>query len=386
MPGPLNGIKVIDLTTAVLGPLATQLLGDLGADVVKIESPAGDDMRNLGPARHPGMSAMFLNLNRNKRSVVLDLKQSVDHAALLRLIAGADVLVHNMRPQAATRLKISYSDLAAGNPRLIYASACGYSEASPDRDRPAFDDIMQGATGIAGAFLRSDGQPRYAPFLVADKVVGHVLASAIGFALLERAGSGVGQEVKVPMFETMVSFNLVEHLWGGVFDPPMHGLGYSRIFVPERRPFQTKDGFICVTATTDQQWRRLFLSVGHPELADDERFATMAKRTFHFAEAYQYLRTAMLERPTTEWKAIFDLADLPNGPANSLDDLLADPHLNQSGFFQTYEHPTEGSLRATAVPVIYSRSPGGLSRPPPRLGEHTKELLVEAAPTDPQTA
>jgi crotonobetainyl-CoA:carnitine CoA-transferase CaiB-like acyl-CoA transferase len=375
----LSGIKVIDLTTAVLGPLATQLLGDLGADVVKIESPAGDDMRNLGPARHRGMSALFLNLNRNKRSVVLDLKQPGDHAALLRLVAGADVLVHNMRPQAAARLKMSYADIAAGNPRLIYAAACGYSEASPDRDRPAFDDIMQGATGIAGAFLRSDGQPRYAPFLVADKVVGHVLASAIGFALFERAGSGMGQEVKVPMFETMVSFNLVEHLWGGVFDPPMHGLGYSRIFVPERRPFETKDGFICVTATTDPQWRRLFASVGHPELADDERFATMASRTFHFAEAYQYLRTALLARTSAEWKAIFDTADLPNGPANSLDDLLADRHLNQSGFFKTYDHPSEGSLRTTSVPVVYSRSPGGFSRPPPRLGEHTEEVLAEYA-------
>jgi crotonobetainyl-CoA:carnitine CoA-transferase CaiB-like acyl-CoA transferase len=159
----------------------------------------------------------------------------------------------------------------------------------------------------------------------------------------------------------------------------MHGLGYSRIFVPERRPFETKDGFICVTATTDPQWRRLFASVGHPELADDERFATMASRTFHFAEAYQYLRTALLARTSAEWKAIFDTADLPNGPANSLDDLLADRHLNQSGFFKTYDHPSEGSLRTTSVPVVYSRSPGGFSRPPPRLGEHTEEVLAEYA-------
>ena len=380
MPGPLSGIRVIDLTAAVLGPLATQILGDHGADVIKIETLVGDDMRRLGPARHPGMSAMFLNLNRNKRSVALDLKQPEDHATLLRLVETADVFVHNMRPQAAERLKIAFADLSKLNPRLIYASASGYSDTSPDRDKPAFDDIMQGATGIAGASMRSGGAPSYAPFILADKVVGNVLAASIGFALFERSKSDIGQEIKVPMFETMVAFNLVEHLSGAVFTPPVGDLGYTRMFAPERRPFKTKDGYYCVTATTDQQWRRLFHAVGHPELADDERFATMQKRSFHFAEAYQHLTVAMLERTSAEWRDVFNAVDLPNGPVNTLEDLLAEPHLTASGFFQSYEHPSEGSLRTTAPPVVFSRSPSEFRRPPPQLGEHQQELLNESDP------
>lgn len=376
MSGPLRNIRVLDLTSAVLGPVATQILGDLGADVWKIEPPEGDVMRNLGPARHPGMAAVFLSLNRNKRGIVLDLKEASARAILSVMVESADVFVHNMRFEAAQRLGITYGDFVKINPRLIYASASGYRDDSPKRNKPAFDDIMQGATGISGAFLRSDGEARYAPFVIADKVVGYVLASAIGFALFERERTGVGQEIKVPMFETMVSFNLAEHLWGGVFDPPMGGFGYSRIFVRERRPFKTQDGFLCVTATTDKQWENLFRAVGRPDLASDERFATMAQRTSYFDKAYEYLDSEMLKKTNAEWEQIFDALDLPNGPVSTFEDLFADPYLTESGFFRRYEHPSEGSLVTTAVPVTYSRSPGGFRLPPPRLGEHTQEILA----------
>jgi crotonobetainyl-CoA:carnitine CoA-transferase CaiB-like acyl-CoA transferase len=377
-PGALQGVRIIDVTSTVVGPAATQILGALGADVVRIEPPEGDQLRNLGPSRHEGMAAMFLGMNRNKRSMVLDLKTPEGAAVLRQLVATADVFVHNMRPNAAQRLGISYADLAPGNPRLVYASASGYRPDGPNRDLPAFDDIIQGASGISGLFMRAGDQARYAPFIIADKVIGYILASSIGFALFERERSGAGQEVQVPMFEAMVEFNLLEHFWGRAFEPPLGTPGYARIFTPERRPFQTKDGFICVTATTDRQWERLFTAIGRPELAQDPRFAKMAQRTFHFDKAYVYLNEAMLTRTTAQWIAIFNAVDLPNGPANSLDDLFDSSYLEEGGFFHHYDHPSEGKLVTANPAVTYSRTPAGLHRPPPRLGEHTREVMEQA--------
>ena len=377
-PGALHGVRIIDVTSTVVGPAATQILGALGADVIKIEPPEGDQLRNLGPSRHEGMAAMFLGMNRNKRSMVLDLKKPEAGDVLRRLVATADVFVHNMRPNAAHRLGISYPHLAPGNPRLVYASASGYRPDGPNRDLPAFDDIIQGASGISGLFMRAGDQARYAPFIIADKVIGYILASSISVALFERERSGAGQEVQVPMFEAMVEFNLLEHFWGRAFDPPLGEPGYARIFTPERRPFQTRDGFICVTATTDQQWERLFTAIGRPDLAADPRFAKMAQRTFHFDQAYVYLSEAMLGRTTADWIAIFNDVDLPNGPANTLDDLFDSPYLNQTGFFKHYDHPSEGRLVTTNPTVSYSRTPSGFHRPPPRLGEHTREVMEQA--------
>lgn len=377
-PGALQGVRIIDVTSTVVGPAATQILGALGADVVRVEPPEGDQLRNLGPARHEGMAAMFLGMNRNKRSMVLDLKTPEGGAVLRRLVSTADVFVHNMRPNAAQRLGIAYPDLAPGNPRLVYASASGYRPDGPNRDLPAFDDIIQGASGISGLFMRAGDPARYAPFIIADKVIGYILASSIGFALFERERSGAGQEVQVPMFEAMVEFNLLEHYWGRAFEPPLGTPGYARIFTPERRPFQTRDGFICVTATTDRQWERLFVAIGRPELALDPRFAKMAQRTFHFDKAYVVLSEAMLARTTAEWIAIFNEVDLPNGPANSLDDLFDSSYLNEGGFFHHYDHPSEGRLVTANPAVSYSRTPAGLHRPPPRLGEHTREIMEQA--------
>ena len=380
--GALQGLKIVDITTAILGPAATQILGDMGAEVVKIEPPEGDQMRNLGPSRHHGMAAMFLGMNRNKRSMVLDLKQPESRAVLERLVSTCDVFVHNMRPAAAERLGIGYRDLSRGNPRLVYASASGYRPDGRYRDKPAFDDVIQGGSGISGLFLRTDETARYAPFVIADKVIAHVLASAIAVALFERERSGEGQEVQVPMFESMVEFNLLENFWGRAFDPPLGEPGYLRIFTKERRPFRTKDGFVCVTATTDQQWERLFAAIGRPELALDERFAKMAQRTHHFGEAYEYLSEAMRKRSTAEWMTTFDEVDLPNGPVNRLEDLFDSPYLQETEFFRRYEHPSEGRLVTTNPTVTFSRTASGLHRPPPRLGEHTREIMEQAGFSD----
>jgi crotonobetainyl-CoA:carnitine CoA-transferase CaiB-like acyl-CoA transferase len=236
MSGPLAGVRVIDLTAVVLGPVATQILGDLGAEVIKIEPPEGEVMRSLGPAKNPGMGAYFLNVNRNKKSVVLDLKRPAAREALLRLATTADVLVHNMRPGAARRLGIAYEAVAGKNPRIIYAAASGWRADSPHSDRGAFDDIIQGESGFAALNKDSDGSPRYAPMVIADKLTGYVLASMIGMALYAREKTGRGQEIHVPMVDTMAAFNLVDHLWHGVFGEPEKGLGYPRMLTPHRRP------------------------------------------------------------------------------------------------------------------------------------------------------
>src|SRR5260370_35311449 len=256
MSGPLAGIRVIEVAIAVLGPVATQVLGDMGAEVIKVETPEGDQMRQIGPARSPGMAAYFLNVNRNKKSLVLDLKRPAAQEAMRRLAATTDVFVHNMRPGAASRLGIDYPAIAAINPRIVYAWASGYRPDSAYRDRAAFDDVIQGESGLAALNAAADGAPRYVPMVVCDKLCGHVLAGAVGMALFERERTGRGQEVHVPMMEPMAAFNLVAHLWHGVFGEPEKGRGYPRMLTPYRRPYATTDGHVCLLATTDAQWRR----------------------------------------------------------------------------------------------------------------------------------
>lgn len=375
--GPLTGVRVIDLTINVLGPIATQTLGDMGADVIKIESPQGDPMRDTGPGRHPRMSVFFLNLHRNKRSVVLDLKSAAGREALLRLVQDADVLVHSMRAGAAERLGIGYAALAAHNPRLVVACAPGYNPDGPFRDRPAYDDVIQGESGLAAMVERVTGTPRYLPTVAADKLCGVYLASAIGMALYARERSGVGQEVRVPMLETMLSFNLVEHLWTGVLGVP-DGLGYARALSRHRRPYATRDGHVCVMAVSDEQWRRMFVALDRPELASDPRFATMEARTENIDALYEIVAAGVALRTTGEWRERFDAADIPNGPMNRLEDLPVDPYLQQTGFFERYEHPSEGPIVTTAIPQRYSHTPGRIRLPPPRLGEHTYEVLSAA--------
>jgi crotonobetainyl-CoA:carnitine CoA-transferase CaiB-like acyl-CoA transferase len=376
--GPLAGVRVIDLTVNVLGPLATMVLGDMGADVVKVETPEGDPNRQNGPARNANMAAMHLNMNRNKRSVTLNLKRAESREVLLRLIAHADVFVHSMRPAAAERLGIGYEEIAARNPRIIYGYGCGYLPGGPRENDPAFDDVVQGEAGLADLMLQSVGAARYLPTVIVDKFCGYALASAIGMALYARERSGRGQLVQVPMLETIVAFNLQEHLWGAAFDPPLGtGMGYVRLLSEHRRPYQTKDGFICVLAVNDEQWKRLLPAIGRPELLDDERFATHEARIKHVDTVYGALSEQMKSRTTAEWRSVLNAIDLPNGPVASFQDLLGDEYLNATGFFHRYVHPSEGAMRTTAVPTLFSETPAGLHRAPPLLGEHNMEVLGE---------
>jgi formyl-CoA transferase len=375
MSGPLAGIRVLDLSINVLGPLAAQILGDMGADVLKIEAPGGDPMRHSGRSRNAGMASLFLNTNRNKRSVVLDLKRPDARAALLRLVDEADVLIHSVRPGTAQRLGISYDIVGARNPRIVYAYGPGYRIDGPYRERPAFDDVIQGESGVAAMMARCVGEPRYAPMVLADKFCGHALASAIGMALFCRERTGQGQEVAVPMFETMLAFNLVEHLWTDFFAPGREDLGYSRMFSTHRRPYATRDGHICMLAVSDEQWRRVFEVIGRPELASDARFAKLEARTHHIDELYAILAAQLKEKSSAEWQRLLDAVDLPNGRVNTFAAMADDAYLRQTGFFRRYDHPSEGAMVTTEIPTHFGRTPGSIRLVPPRLGEHTKAVL-----------
>jgi crotonobetainyl-CoA:carnitine CoA-transferase CaiB-like acyl-CoA transferase len=376
--GPLAGIRVIDVTSIVLGPYATQMLGDLGADVIKVESPRGDDTRWIGPSRTPGMASYFANLNRNKRSVVLDLKQPAAKDALLRLIDGADVFVHNMRRGAARRLGLDYGTLALRNQRLIHASASGFRKGSTQEEAPAFDDLIQGISGLASLNAGPDGAPRYAPTVLVDKLTGHMLASMIGMALFHRERTGQGQEVHVPMLETTLSFLLVEHLWWATLGEPERGVGYPRMLTPHRRPYPTKDGFISVIASSDAQYARLLAALGRPELIDDPRFTSIAARAINVDAVLAVLTDGLRARTTDEWLTILTEADIPCGKANRLADLFDDSYLRETGFFQDAEHPVEGRVTLPAIAPAFSASPPAVRRLWPTLGEHTREVLREA--------
>lgn len=372
--GPLSGVRVIDLTINVLGPVATQMLGDMGADVIKIEAPDGDPMRDTGPGRSPRMSAFYLNMNRNKKSVMLDLKGPAARDVLWRMVDTADVLVHSMRPQAAARLGLTYAAAAERNPRIVFAFAPGYSPDGSNRDRPAFDDVIQGESGLAGMIYQATGKPGYLPTVAADKLCGVYLSSAIGMALYAREKTGRGQEVQVPMLETMLSFNLIEHLWTGAFGDE-GSLGYGRALSPYRRPYATSDGFICLLAINDAQWKRLFGALGRPELADDPRFTGLSARTQNIDALYSIVAEELAARTTAQWRKRLDAIDIPNGAMNRLQDLPTDPYLRETGFFRTYEHPSEGTIVTTAIPLRFSATPASMRLPPPRLGEHSREVL-----------
>ena len=382
MSGPLSGIRVIDLTAVVMGPFATQILGDQGADVIKVEAPEGDVFRYVTPFRHEGMSAAFLNLNRNKRSIALDLKQATDKQVMLDLLKTADVFVTTVRPQAMRKLGLDFESVRTLNPRLIYCGAYGFSETGPYAGRPAFDDIIQAMSGLAELQGRShpDG-PQYAATIFADKTVGITVAYAVAMALYERERSGLGQFVEVPMFETMVAFTMVEHLAGETFCPPEGGTGYERLLSEHRRPYRTKDGFIGLLPYTTKQWQNFFTVAGKPEMIDDPRVTDPTIRGQNVSELYRMVTELIAERTTEEWVAQLSAVDVPITPVLSPDDLLHDEHLQALNFFPHEQHPSEGEIRAIGIPVHFARTPGDIRHHAPQLDEQRAEILQELRET-----
>ena len=378
MPGPLHGVRVVELTSVVLGPWACQILADMGADVIKIEPPAGDSNRQLGASRHPGMAALYLTCNRNKRSVVLDVKQAAGRDALLDLVRTADVFVHNNRPQVMTKLGLDYAALQPLNPMLIYCGSYGYARKGPYGAKGALDDSIQSIAGIAMLNERVLGEPRYLPTIVADKTTAITVVYGVLAALFSRERTGLGQELEVPMFETMVSYVMAEHLWGMTFEPPLGPPGYVRLMSVHRRPYRTRDGYVAILPYMNAHWDTFCEVTGHPELKDDPRFRTMGDRTRNIDDTYAETARIMATRSTQEWLELFASTSVPINRVNSLADLADDPHLLETGFWKTVEHPTEGRLRTTAFPVNFSATPADeMRRHAPRLGEHTRELLAE---------
>lgn len=381
---PLSGIRVIDLSTVVMGPYASQWLADLGAEVIKVEPPEGDSTRRTGPAAEDGMSAIFLGVNRSKKSVVLNLKLPAAQAALERLLASADVFVHSMRPQKLGGLGLEPAAVMARHPRLVYVSLLGFAEDGPYGGRPAYDDIIQGLSGNAALMAAQTGTVRYFPTIAADKTSGLVAALSISAALAgrERQG-GKGTLVEVPMFESMVAFNLVEHLYGQHFEPPRGPAGYPRVLAPLRRPYQTADGHVCMMPYTDAHWRDFFTAAGRPDLAADARFTGIAARTQHIETLYELTGEIVRARTTDAWLALCETLQIPVARVNQLAELVDDPHLRATGFFDMLDDPAMGTLRFPGAPVRFD---GERAAPalPPRLGEHTRGLLGEAGLTTQQ--
>jgi len=377
---PLEGIRVVEMTSVVLGPYACQMLGDLGADVIKIEPPGGDTNRNLGPHRnHRDMGSLYLTCNRNKRSVSLDLKSERGRNAALDIIRTADVVVHNFRPQAMARLGLDYAAVKAVNPEVVYCATYGYSRKGPYGDKGALDDSIQAASGVAILQSMVEGEPRYLPTIIADKTTAMVVVQSVLAALFHRQRTGEGQEIEVPMFESMVSFVMTEHLWGQSFEPPIGTAGYVRLMAKHRRPYKTRDGqYLAVLPYWDNHWSTFCTLVGRPELAQDERFIDMATRLKNINESYRVTGEIIASRDRAEWLELLGDTNVPMMVVNSLDELIEDPHLVASGFWQERDHPTEGRLRMSSPPMNFGRTPASIRSLPPRLGEHSEQVLREA--------
>jgi crotonobetainyl-CoA:carnitine CoA-transferase CaiB-like acyl-CoA transferase len=385
MPGPLDGVRVLDLTTVVMGPYATQILADFGADVVKVEPPEGDIMRYAWPFRSKGMGHIFLNANRNKRGIVLDLKRPEARAACLALAAKADVLVYNIRPQAMARLKLGYEDVQAVNPRIIYVGTFGYSQRGPYAAKAAYDDLIQGAAGLPWLAREAGAEsPRYTPVIIADRSVGLHAANAVCAALYAREKTGKGQRVDVPMFESLLQSVLGEHMGGYTFLPQLGEAGYRRMLTRYRRPYETKDGYVCALIYNDKHWKAFFELVGRADMVADPRFASAEGRSQNFDAVYSLVADEMHRRTTEEWLTALEAADIPVQRMNSLEDILRDPHLAAIGYFTPVEHPSEGRLLSMKVPSEWSGTSPEYRRHAPRFGEHTREVLKEAGYSDAQ--
>ncbi|MGD8859606.1 MAG: CoA transferase [Myxococcales bacterium] len=377
---PLSGYRVIDMTAVVAGPYATQIIADLGADVIKIESPGGDLMRGAGKGkRHADMAPIYLTINRNKRSVCLDLKRESAREVMRRLLAGADAFVTNVRPQGLRRLGFDYEGVRGVRPDIVYVHLVGFGSRGRYAGRQAYDDLVQAASGIADLLPRTErgGDPRFLPSLIADKATGLHAVYGLLAALLHRERTGEGQFVEVPMLESLVSFNLVEHLYGHVHVPPTAQWGYTRVLTPNRRPFRTKDAFIAIMPYTDEHWPLFFELAGHAQMWDRWRNASIQDRTRHIDELYATIGKVTREKTTDEWMELLDAHNIPCMRINRLEDLPDDPHLRDVEFFEPHRHPTEGDYVSMRHPVRFSRNDTPLRLHPPRLGADSAAVLDE---------
>lgn len=378
MAGPLAEIKIIDLTTVLMGPYATQQLGDMGADIVKIESADGDVIRYASKGRSKGMSGLFLNNNRNKRSLVLDLKQKEGIKILLKLVGRSDVLISNMRPGAMRRLGLTYQEISQVNEKLVFVTCSGFGTGGPYEGRPAYDDIIQTMAGIPGLIARAYGEePKFVPSNFCDRVTGLKVVSSVVAALFHRERSGKGQAVNIPMFETMVEFLMSDHLGGHTFVPPMERTGYKRIVNRNRRPYRTKDGYLALMLYSDKQWAEFLAIIGKPDLLKQEAFATFSSRSENVVEVYNFISETLVDRTTAEWIDVLSESDLAHAPVKELEDLFDDEHLQAVEFFPELTHPSEGRIRTTAIPDQWSDSQPEFQSHAPLLGQHSREILLE---------
>lgn len=376
--GPLEGLRVIELATVIMGPYAGQQFGDLGADVIKIEGPAGDSTRQFEPKRHSGMGGPTLNLNRNKRSITLDLKDSTDRDSLLALLETADVFITNVRPGALERLSLGWDDVAAVNPQLVYATAQGFRSNSTMRDNAAYDDIIQAASGLVWLNEHVTGEPHFIPSVIADKVCGLMMVQSVLAALHYRDRTGHGQHVEVPMADTMIAFNLVEHLAAASLLPADEtDYGYRRVLSRERKASRTADGWMCILPYNDANWKDFFRFAGDPEAAADLRFTTMAGRVKNADALYARMRSLTAQFSTAEWQRMCDSASIPAHPVYSLSESAHSDYALDGDLVVAADHPTEGPYQLIGHPVRYSRTPAHVRRHCPTQGQHTESILDE---------
>jgi crotonobetainyl-CoA:carnitine CoA-transferase CaiB-like acyl-CoA transferase len=376
--GPLAGVRILDLTSVIMGPLATHILADLGADVIKVESPQGDLLRKYLPLRNSGMSGCFLHLHRNKRSICLDLKSPEGRAILDRLIRDADIFVHTMRPKTVERLGYSYERIRSLKPDIIYCGAFGFGSGGPYANKAAYDDLIQAGSGVAALCGDVQGEPAYVPTVICDKLAGQAIAYSVLAALFDRERGNGGQAIEVPMFETSVEFNFVEHFGGFAFEPPLSKPGFWRLLNKMRKPYRTKDGYTCILPYSDRNWQDFYEFTGRDEFKDDIRFRRLSDRTLHIEVLYRVIEEEALKRTTAEWVEFCDQVSIPCMPVLSLQELPDDPHIQAVGLFETGDHPTEGRYRILRRPVSFSNAPFQITRHAPQQGEHTTEVLTEA--------
>ena len=377
MAGALEGIKILDLTSVGFGPYACQILGDYGAEVIKIESPEGDITRGIAPFKNKGMGHFFINANRNKKSLVLDLKTKKGKAAFFKLVEKSDVVMTSIRPAAMERLGIDFTACKQINPSLIYVALVGFGQSGPYAKRPAYDDIIQGVSGMAAMQGGREGDPTFVNASVCDKICSQIAAHATLAALFARTKSGTGQLVEVPMFESMVGFNLVEHQSGMTFDPPLGSTGYERSMVKYRRPYATRDGFVCALPYTTKHWQSFFSIMHREDMLNDPRVLDPKVRSEKIGELYELVSDLVADWDTEDLLKALEEGDIPHGEATQLYDLKNDDHLKAVGFFQTHEHQSEGTIKLTSPPVKLSETPTNIRRLPPLLGEHSSEILRE---------